>query len=159
MLQPKRPARTRHTPAGSPSLSEQLVGRAPHFKSFDHVTDPRARRAKEVEQFLLFVAEAVPEIERELRPLIADAHERGKDGRRALSVRDRILRAMAGDLPPATLEEFVEDLGLPYSTVRENLLKMAGAGMVRVTTRPREYEPEGKRGGARKPEAVFTLPG
>jgi hypothetical protein len=153
MLQPKRPARTRNTPAGTPSLSEQLAARAPHFKSFDHVKDPRARRAKEIEQFLLFVAEAIPEIERDLQPIINDAHARGG----ATSTRDLILFALEKPLPPGTIEDFVEDLGLPYGTVRENLMKMAESGLLIMRTKPREVAPAGQRGGARKPEMVFTL--
>ncbi|MCA1615034.1 MAG: hypothetical protein LC795_15560 [Acidobacteria bacterium] len=155
MSQPKAPARNRNTPANTPGLSEQLAARAPHYKCFDHVADPRARRAKEIEQHLLFLAEVAPEIARDLRPIINDAHRRGEAGK--TSTRDLILEAMSKPLAPGTLEEFVEDLGLPYGTIRENLLKLADTGLVVIRTRPREVEPEGKRGGARKPEAVFIL--
>lgn len=154
MLQPKRPARTRTEPARNPDLSEQLAARAPHFKSFAHITDPRARRAKEVEQFLLFAAEAIPELAADLQPLINDAHARGNSA--APSARAQILVAFDRALPPATIEEFMEDLRLPYGTVYENLMKLVEVGLVELRTRPREVEPAGKRGGARKPELVFT---
>jgi predicted transcriptional regulator len=146
---------SRNTPARTPALSEQLAARAPHYKSFDHITDPVARRAKEIEQHLLFLAEVAPEIARDLQPLINNAHRRGDAGR--VSARDLILEAMTKTLPPGTLEEFVEDLELPYGTVRENLMKLAEAGLVVIGMKPREVEPAGKRGGARKAEAVFTL--
>ncbi|HEY0171158.1 MAG TPA: hypothetical protein VGB98_09045 [Pyrinomonadaceae bacterium] len=155
MLQPKNPATTRKKPARTPALSEQLAARAPHFTSFDHVTDPKARRAKEVEQCLIFLAEIAPEIGRDLQPIINDAHARGEAGH--VSVRDLILEAMSKSLPPGTLAEFTEDLELPKNTIRENLMKLAESGLVHIGMRPREVEPAGKRGGARKPEAVFTL--
>lgn len=155
MLQPKTPARTRKTPARNPSLSAQLAARAPHYKCFDHVGDSRQRRAKEIEQHLIFLAELAPEIARDLRPIINEQHAKGEAGK--TSTRDLILEAMTKSLPPATMEEFVEDLGLPYGTIRENLMKLAEAGLVIIGTRPREVEPAGKRGGSRKPEAVFSL--
>lgn len=146
---------TRNTPARNPSLSEQLAARAPHFSSFDHVKDPRARRAKEVEQFLIFVAEMCPEVAESLRPTINEQHARGEAGR--VSTRDLILEAMTRPLAPATMEEFVDDLELPYGTLYENLMKLADVGLVAITTRPREHEPQGKRGGSRKPELIFTI--
>ncbi len=151
---PPRRQRPARTPA--PSLSEQLAARAPHFKSFDHVADPARRRAKEVEQFLIFAADLMPECARDLKPLINEAHARGDAGR--VSTRDLIFAAMGKELAPATLEEFVEDLNLPYGTIRENLMKMAEQGLVLITTRERrDAPPEGQRGGSRKPEAIFTL--
>jgi hypothetical protein len=137
-------------------LSEQLAARAPHFKSFDHVADPKARRAKEVEQCLMFVAELIPEHARDLRPIINAARARGEH---TSSTRDLILEAMSKPLPPTTMEEFVDDLQLPYTTIYENLMKLASSPvpLVIVTERKRDVEPEGKRGGARKPELLFRL--
>lgn len=155
MRQPNNPARTRNTPARIPALSEQLAARAPHFKSFDHVKDARVHRAKEVEQFLIFVQELIPEISRDLQPIINDAHRRGEAGR--VSTRDLIMEAMLKPLAPTTMEEFLEDLGLPYTTIYDNLMRLASDGLVIVTERPREVEPAGKRGGARKPELLFRL--
>ncbi len=43
------------------------------------------------------------------------------------------------------MDEFTEDLGLPYGTIYENLMKLADLGLVIITTRPREHEPKGKR--------------
>jgi hypothetical protein len=149
------PARTRKPPARTPTLSEQLASRAPHFKSFDHITDARARRAKEIEQHLIFLAEIAPEIARDLQPIINDAHARGEAGK--VSTRDLIMEAMVKPLAPATLEEFIADLQLPYGTIYENLMKLAGAGLIVITTKPRDLEPAGKRGGARKPELLFRL--
>ena len=155
MLQPETPARTRKTPARTPALSEQLAARALHFKSFDHVKDARVRRAKEVEQHLLILAEVVPEIARDLAPIIKEQHRRGEA--LAVSTADLILEAMERPLPPTTMEEFVEDLSLPYGTIYENLMKLVVSGLVVMTERKREVEPAGKRGGARKPELLFRL--
>lgn len=155
MLQPKKPARTRKHPARTPALSEQLAARAPHFKSFEHVKDARVRRAKEVEQHLILLAELVPEIARDLSPIIKEQHRRG--AALAVSTADLILEAMSRPLAPATMEEFVEDLSLPYGTVYDNLMRLAGDGLVVITTKPRDLEPAGKRGGARKPELLFRL--
>ncbi len=146
---------TRTRPPRTPPLSEQLAARAPHFTSFDHIKHPRARRAKEIEQFLQFAAELCPEVAAGLQPLINEQRARGETGR--VSTRDLILEAMTKPLAPATMEEFVEDLQLPYGTIYENLIKLTDAGLITITERPREYEPKGKRGGARKPELIFTL--
>lgn len=157
MSQPKAPARTRNTPARTPALSEQLAARAPHFKSFEHIKDARVRRAKEVEQFLIFVAEMLPECARDLQPIINDASRRAAHG--IVSTADLILEAMSKPLPPTTMEEFIEDLGLPYTTIYDNLMRLASLPIpqVIVTERKREVEPAGKRGGARKPELLFRL--
>jgi len=145
----------RTRPPRTPPLSEQLAARAPHFASFDHIKHPRARRAKEIEQFLQFVADLCPEVAAALQPLINEQRARGEAGR--VSTRDLILEAMTKPLAPATLEEFVEDLQLPYGTIYENLMRLAESGLVAISERPREHEPKGKRGGARKPEQIFTL--
>lgn len=138
------------------SLADQIAARAPHFVSFDHITDARVRRAKEIEQHLLFTIDFCPELKKALSEIITRTHAQAATKKR--SVQDRIYLAMKedSDLAPSTLQEFVEDLDLPRTTVYENLMKMAEAGLVIVTER-KVAEHDGRRGGRRKPELIFTL--
>ncbi len=90
-----------------------------------------------------------------LRGMIAEAHAVGESA--SVSVEDRLIEVMTGNFPPATIEEFEDDLNLPYGTIRENLMKLADKGIVSIGTRPRSEGANGLRGGSRKPELVFTL--
>ena len=107
--------------------SHQIPESVPSYTSFAHITDPRIRRAKEYEQFLLFNLERFPDyrirIEQEIR------WARSLSGRGAASDADRILKSLEA-WNESTCQEVADDTGLPYGTVYKILRRMLGNGIV-----------------------------
>lgn len=105
----------------------------PHFKSFEHIADPRIRRAKDYEQVLLYALDKVPSeyagrLKKELEWARAE-QTRDQDG-------DREAVYKAVKLAPLTRSEIAEDTGLPASTVWKRLQELLDSGRVRETKRP-----------------------
>jgi DNA-binding transcriptional ArsR family regulator len=125
----------------------QVPASVPHFKSFAEIADPRVRRAKEYEQYLLFSRERFPEfgarIDRELD------WARSEQERSAPSDRERVHSVLEQNRGGLLCEEVAEDSGLPYSTAYKHLRAMLDKGIVAATSRPGI--------SANKPMIVWTL--
>lgn len=104
----------------------QVPASVPHFKSFEHIKDPRVRRAKDYEQHLQFALERFPEfaarIEREI------AYAQGEQERSRVSDRDRVFLAIQTE--ELSKCEIVEDTDLPASTVYQHLRELVRVGLV-----------------------------
>jgi len=108
-------------------LDETLVPASiPHFKTFEHITDPRVRRAKDYEQYLQFSLERFPEFAERIGREIAFA--RGEQERSRVSDRDRIFLAI--EVEELNKTEIAEDLDLPASTVYKHLRELLDVGVI-----------------------------
>ena len=112
----------------------------PHFTSFEHIADPRVRRAKEYEQVLMFAIDRAPA---ELAARLASELEwaRGQQERDNTSDRDRVLKSIRVEKLSRT--EIAEDTGLPVATVYKHLQELMTAGLVHTQKLPAR----GSRGG------------
>jgi hypothetical protein len=108
--------------------SAQIPESVPHFTSFAHITDPRVRRAKEYEQFLLFNLERFPDYRARIEQEI-EWTRKLSSGRGPASDQDRILQSLEA-WHESTCQEVAEDTGLPYSTVYKLLRRMLDKGVV-----------------------------
>ncbi|HEV2862865.1 MAG TPA: winged helix-turn-helix domain-containing protein [Pyrinomonadaceae bacterium] len=122
----RKPAANQHqdghtVPAGIPKL-----------KSFEHIADPRVRRAKEYEQALVWALDQCPpEYAGRLKKEIKWA--RAEQTRDQDVDREAIYQAVQF---PLTRSEIAEDTGLPASTVWKRLQELLDSGRVRETKRP-----------------------
>lgn len=123
------PAKTRK----AKTEASHVPASVPHFKSFDHISDPRVRRAKEYEQYLLFSREQFPEFATRINGEIKWA--RTEQERSKPSDRELIHSALQGS-GGLLCNEVAEDTGLPYSTVYKHLREMLDEGLVSATSRP-----------------------
>ena len=115
--------------------SDQPQGLAlpPHYKSFAEVSDARVRRAKEHEQYLLFVLDNCPSLAPQLSSALAWA--RAEQTRSKSSDRQNVFRSLAG-FEWLTCTEIVEETNLPPATVYKLLRQMIAEGLVERTKRP-----------------------
>ncbi len=135
-LQPQTEDPARTDAATAPEVAASHVpDDVPHYKSFDHITDPRVRRAKEYEVFLQHAlsrfrddAELVPRIMAE----IEWAHAQGR--RSKSSDRDLVFNAIEREV--LTRREIAEDTGLPAATVYAHLKELVVLDLVQQTRRP-----------------------
>ncbi|HEV2863051.1 MAG TPA: winged helix-turn-helix domain-containing protein [Pyrinomonadaceae bacterium] len=122
-------------PAAEQDVASHVIpAGVPHFKSFEHITDPRVRRAKEYEQTLeiaLALGNCPPEYAGRLKKEIEWA--RAEQTRDQNVDREAIYRAVQF---PLTRSEIAEDTGLPASTVWKRLQELLDSGRVRETKRP-----------------------
>lgn len=118
----------------------------PEFESFAHIADPRTRRAKCYEQFLLFMLARFPEYETRIAPELEFA--RAEQSRNGASDADRILKALEEN-ETLLCDELADDLDLPRSTVYKTLRKMLDGGIVAAHTR------RGTSGN--KPMIIYSL--
>lgn len=132
--------------AAKPSLSNPIPDSVPHFSSFDHVADPRRRRALEYEQELLALLDRFDgtEIADRLKRDLAWAREQTK--RDQQSDRDRVFNALRA-FDSLTCREISEDLDMPYQTVWKLLRELLDCGLVGAR--------EQKRIGGGKPTLLF----
>lgn len=115
--------------SASPS---QIPESVPRYTSFDHITDPRIRRAKEYEQFLCFAQDKFPEMAARIQSEIEWAREQSK--RDAPSDRDRVFCSIESE--ELCKSEIAEDLGMPESTVYKHLKNLVKLGLVTETRLP-----------------------
>ncbi|MCP9496106.1 MAG: hypothetical protein MSG64_16785 [Pyrinomonadaceae bacterium MAG19_C2-C3] len=158
---PPPPDSTRRArrPERGASFAEQLLARAPHYKSFAHITDSRRRRAMEIEQFLITLSELEPA----LAPLIEGYkslyHDRA--GRTHGSATEAVIKALEPTRgtggAPLTFEDLKDDTNLPPTTLHDALTRLTDAGLVAIRTRPRSEGRNGRAGGVRNPEALYSL--
>ena len=153
VVRARRPKRAKLSTPAAKSLYQSLQERAPHYVSFDHIEDPAQRRAKELEQHIMLLADLFPECASAFKSAIALAHEVASKGKQ--SAADRVLAALQQPLAPAEMEEFVEDLSLPYATVYSAVMKLASKGLVELRELPAEPRPG--KGGNRKTRLLVTL--
>lgn len=116
-----------------PRLTCDSLALPPHYKSFADVADARLRRAKEYEQYLLFVLDNCPGMAPQLAPALAWA--RAEQTRSKSSDRQKVFRALAG-FEWLTCTEIVEESALPPATVYKLLRQMIAEGLVERAKRP-----------------------
>ncbi len=104
----------------------QVPDSVPHFKSFDHITDLRVRRAKDYEQYLQFALEKFPDYRNRIEREIVFAQE--EQQRSKVPDRDRVFLAV-GDCE-LNKEEICEDTQLPASTIYKHLRALVALGLV-----------------------------
>ena len=136
MLSTGKTASLNSTSAGPAETEVSQTGvpeSVPHFKSFDHITDPRERRAKDYEQYLNFALDRFPEFGERIRREIAFAQ--AEAGRSKTSDSERIIKLLEeqGDL---LREEIADDLELPKATVYKLCKQMTEQGVIKCRTRP-----------------------
>lgn len=98
----------------------------PSYKSFNHIRNPKVRRAKEYEQHLLFMRDSFPEYSSGIDEQIAYA--RSQQERDSVSDRDRVLQVL--ERGEATCREVSEDLETPYATCYKILKEYLNIGLV-----------------------------
>lgn len=129
------------------TVASDVPASVPHFKTFDHIADPRVRRAKEYEQYLQFLLDRFPEFGSRIKTEIEWA--RAEADRSKASDRERIC-ALLEKWDSMFCEEIAEDLALPYPTVYKLLRALLDEGLVTATTR------EGRSGN--RPKIAWALP-
>jgi DNA-binding transcriptional ArsR family regulator len=155
MIRTDTPARARHTrptqPVKQPTASILkacscvIPESTPRYTSFNHIRDPKVRRAKDYEQHLLFMRDSFPEYTAGIDEQIAYA--RSQQERNRVSDRDRVLK----QLEPCELScsEVADDLMMPYATTYKILKALAECGLVAIRQRP------GRAGN--KPVCYYSL--
>lgn len=123
-----QPTNTESTGAAA-SLVPQSV---PTFKSFAHITDPRVRRAKEYEQYLLFALDHFPEFSPRIQIELQFA--RSEQKRSKANDADVVLKSL--EFEELTASEVSEDTRLPYSTVYKILRELLDQGIIKAKSRP-----------------------
>lgn|GEM_PF-4424396 len=142
------PRSTAQPPASEQACSQcAIASGVPSFKSFSHIRDPKARRAKEYEQQLLLLRDLFPEYSTGIDSQIEFA--RSQAGRTPVSDRDRVTAALEAWPGGVTCGEVSEDLKIPYKTAYKILREFLESGFVAATER------RGLAGN--KPYLVFTL--
>ncbi|MGB7925570.1 MAG: helix-turn-helix domain-containing protein [Pyrinomonadaceae bacterium] len=141
---PTKPA-VEPTETANQSLAT-IPASTPTYKSFEHVRDPKARRAKDYEQHLLILRDMFPQFIAGIDEQIAYA--RSQSGRDQVSDRDRIIRHLEknGQL---TCREMSEDLNIPYATCYKILRSYLELGTVAA------HERKGIAGN--KPYLVYSI--
>jgi hypothetical protein len=132
----RRKARLQSTnqPISSPALTEcprEIPVSTPSYKSFEHIRNPKQRRAKEYEQHLLILRDMYPEYGVKLDEQIAYA--KSQQERNRVSDRERIHRQLEDC--PLSCREVAEDLEMPYPTVYKILQSLAEDGLVIIRQR------------------------
>jgi hypothetical protein len=117
----------------------------PHFKSFEHVTDQKLRRALDYEQYLQWAKGRFPDFGHRLDIEIAWC--KSEQGRSKESDRDLIL-ACFDSWDDLLCEEIADDLGFTYQTTYKILKGMLEVGLLKAHERP------GVRGN--KPMLVYS---
>ncbi|MGB8510235.1 MAG: helix-turn-helix domain-containing protein [Pyrinomonadaceae bacterium] len=117
-------------------VATDVPASVPSFKSFDHITDPRIRRAKDYEQFLQCALERIPEMRD--RIMVEIGWARGEQERSQPSDRERISRVLEQWQATDGLlcQDIADDLEMPYATVYKHLRQMLENGSVAAYTRP-----------------------
>lgn len=128
------------------SACTSIPASTPSYKSFNHIRDPKARRAKEYEQHLLILRDMFPEYTEGIDTQLAYAHAQQK--RTPASDRERISVHLKKH-EMLTCREISEDLEMPYATCYKILREGAERGTFAA------FERKGIAGN--KPYLVWTL--
>lgn len=122
--QPGSAQETAATPAARSLTS--VPESVPHYRTFNHITDPRVRRAKDYEQYLQFSLEKFPEFAARIGREIAFAQSEQQRDR--TSDRDRVFLAL--EVEELNKTEIAGDIGLPASTVYKHLRELLDLGII-----------------------------
>lgn len=131
-LSRRKPASAVHATSGETPVGA-VPARVPKLKSFRHIRNPKVRRAKEYEQYLLFLRDLFPEYTMGLDEQIAYA--RSQQERNSTSDRDRVYESLRGWGEGSTCGEVAEDLKIPYATAYKILREFLDTGLVIATER------------------------
>lgn len=118
----------------------------PSYTSFEHIRDPKARRAKEYEQHLLILRDRFPQYSAGIDEQIAYA--RLQSARDSVSDRDRIILHLEKN-EQLTCREMSDDLSIPYATCYKILRGYLEMGTVAA------HERKGIAGN--KPYLIYSL--
>jgi hypothetical protein len=153
----KAPARNHQTTSRKPATEQPrdayqtglqgVPASIPEFKSFNHVRDPKVRRAKEYEQHLLILRDVFPQFSAGLDEQIAYA--RSQQDRSRVSDRDRVILHLEKSKAALRCDELSEDLNMPYATTYKILRSYLESGLVAA------FERKGIAGN--KPYLVYQL--
>jgi hypothetical protein len=142
---PQKPAAEPAADRLNQSLAD-IPASCPSYKSFEHIRDPKARRAKEYEQHLLILRDMFPQYSAGLNEQIAYA--RSQSARDKVSDRDRIILHLEKN-EQLTCREMADDLSIPYATCYKILRGYLGTGTVAA------HERKGIAGN--KPYLIYSL--